>query len=114
MRSKNTGGGCENERNEKLHEQIKMQKLFQAFAVVCTVAVAEERLRAEDMGGYWRVRADTRDLNYDKFTVGSEVRTQADDSYTSHNTERLDVAATVEKIKTAEYVREALGEGGAR
>lgn len=46
-RSKNTGGGCENERNEKLHEQIKMQKLFQAFAVVCTVAVAEERLRAE-------------------------------------------------------------------
>ena len=46
-RSKNTGGGCENERNEKLHEQIKMQKLFQAFAVVCTVAVAKERLRAE-------------------------------------------------------------------
>ena len=107
MRSKNTGGGCENERNEKLHEQIKMQKLFQAFAVVCTVAVAEERLRAEDMGEYFRVRADTRDLNYDRFTVGN-VRTQADESYTSHNTERLDVAATVGKIATASYVREAL------
>lgn len=84
------------------------EKLFE------TLMTREERLRAEDMGGYWRVRADTRDLNYDKFTVGSEVRTQADDSYTSHNTERLDVTATVEKIKTAEYVREALAEGSAQ
>ena len=36
------------------------------------------------------------------------VRTQADESYTSHNTERLDVAGTVGKIATASYVREAL------
>ena len=70
----------------------------------------EEKLRSEDMGCYYRVRADSRDLNYDKFVVNGDVETQADDSYTSHNTERLDVGGTMEKIKTASYVKEALDE----
>ena len=73
-----------------------------------TLMTREERLRAEDMGDYFRVRCDSRDLNYDKFVVEGEVKTQADEPYTSHNTRRLDVAGTVEKIKTAEYVRLAL------
>ena len=73
-----------------------------------TLMTREERLRAEDMGSYFRVHADTRDLNYDKFVASGEVQTQADEAYTSHNTERLDVAGTVEKIKTAEYVQLAL------
>lgn len=77
------------------------EKLFE------TLVTREEMLRSEDMGDYFRVCADTRDLNYDRFAVGS-VKTQADESYTSHNTRRLDVAETVEKIKTAEYVRLAL------
>lgn len=68
----------------------------------------EEMLRAEDMGNYFRVRSDSRDLNYDKFFVEGEVLTQADESYTSHNTRRLNIAETVEKIKTAEYVQLAL------
>lgn len=78
------------------------EKLFE------TLMTREERLRAEDLGDYFRVRADTRDLNYDKFFVEGEVETQADESYTSHNTERLDLPATVEKVKTAEYVGLAL------
>lgn len=73
-----------------------------------TLMTREERLRAEDMGDYFRVHADTRDLNYDKFVVDGEVGTQADEAYTSHNTRRLDVPSTVEKIKTAEYVQLAL------
>ena len=73
-----------------------------------TLMTREERLRAEDMGNYFRVACDSRDLNYDKFVVEGDVKTQADESYTSHNTTRLDVAGTVEKIKTAEYVRLAL------
>ena len=73
-----------------------------------TLMTREERLRSDDMGKYFRVRADTRDLNYDKFMVSGEVKTMADESYTSHNTERLDVAGTIEKIKTAEYVMLAL------
>lgn len=78
------------------------EKLFE------TLMTREEMLRAEDMGEYFRVHSDSRDLNYDKFFVEGEVLTQADESYTSHNTRRLDVAETVEKIKTAEYVRLAL------
>ena len=73
-----------------------------------TLMTREERLRAEDMGDYFRVACDSRDLNYDKFVVEGDVKTQADESYTSHNTTRLDVAGTVEKIKTAEYVQLAL------
>ena len=68
----------------------------------------EERLRAEDMGGYYRVAADSRDLNYDKFMVNGKVQTEADESYTSHNTQRLDVEGTIQKILTTDYVQEAL------
>lgn len=68
----------------------------------------EERLRAEDMGGYYRVAADSRDLNYDKFVVNGEVHTMADESYTSHNTIRLDIEGTVRKILTTDYVKEEL------
>lgn len=73
-----------------------------------TLMTCEERLRAEDMGDYFRVHADTRDLNYDKFFVKGDVETMADEAYTSHNTKRLDVADTVEKIKTASYVQKAI------
>ncbi len=73
-----------------------------------TLVTREEMLRAEDMGGYYRIHPDTRDLNYDKFFVEGKVETEADEAYTSHNTERLDVKGTVDKIMTAEYVRLAL------
>lgn len=74
----------------------------------------EERLRSEDMGDYYRVAADNRDLNYDKFVVKGEVQTEADESYTSHNTTRLDVEGTVKKLLTTDYVREKLAQGEKR
>ena len=73
-----------------------------------TLLTAEERLRSEDMGRYFRISADNRDLNYDKYFVKGEVHTQADEAYTSHNTNRLDVEGTVKKLLTTDYVREAL------
>ena len=73
-----------------------------------TLMTREERLRAEDMGNYYRVAADSRDLNYDKFVVKGNVNTQADESYTSHNTKRLNVKQTVAKIMTTDYVQEEL------
>ena len=73
-----------------------------------TLMTREERLRSEDMGGYYRVAADGRDLNYDKYFVEGQVHTEADESYTSHNTRRLDVEGTVKKIMTTDYVQEAL------
>lgn len=73
-----------------------------------TLMTREERLRAEDMGNYFRVVADNRDLNYDKFVVKGEVHTMADEAYTSHNTQRLDVEGTVKKLLTTDYVQEEL------
>ena len=73
-----------------------------------TLMTKEERLRSEDMGRYFRVAADNRDLNYDKYFINGQVETQADESYTSHNTTRLDVEGTVKKIVTTDYVKEQL------
>ena len=73
-----------------------------------TLMTREERLRSEDMGQYFRVAADSRDLNYDKFFVKGQVHMEADESYTSHNTTLLDVEGTVKKILTTDYVQEQL------
>lgn len=73
-----------------------------------TLMTREERIRAEDMGQYFRVAADNRDLNYDKFIVSGRVQTMADDAYTSHNTQRLGVAGTRDKILTTDYVKAEL------
>ena len=75
-----------------------------------TLMTCEERLRSVDMGDYFRVAADSRDLNYDKFVVSGQVKTMADEAYTSHNTRRLDVDGTVEKLLTTDYVREQLAD----
>ena len=76
-----------------------------------TLMTREERLRSEDLGAYFRVRADNRDLNYDKYFVKGQVMTEADESYTSHNTRLLDVDGVVKKLLTTDYVREALEKG---
>ena len=73
-----------------------------------TLMTREERLRSEDMGQYFRVAADNRDLNYDKYFVEGKVQTEADEAYTSHNTTLLDVEGVVKKILTTEYEREQL------
>ena len=78
------------------------EKLFE------TLMTREERLRSEDMGQYFRVATDSRDLNYDKFIVKGQVKTMAEEAYTSDNTNRLDVAGTVKKILTADYVQNEL------
>lgn len=73
-----------------------------------TLMTREEKLRSQDMGQYFRVCADSRDLNYDKFVVKGEVHTMADEAYTSHNTNRLDVEGTVAKLLTTDYVKAEL------
>lgn len=73
-----------------------------------TLMTREERVRSEDMGKYFRVAADNRDLNYDQYFVKGKVETQADESYTSHNTTLLDVEGTVKKILETDYVQNEL------
>ena len=73
-----------------------------------TLMTREERLRSEDMGNYFRVFADNRDLNYDKYFTKGKVQTEADESYTSHNTKLLDIEETIKKILTTDYVKTEL------
>lgn len=80
------------------------EKLFE------TLMTNEECMRSVDMGDYYRILPDGRDLNYDKFVVNGQVNTMANEAYTSHNTKRLDVEGTIKKLLTTDYVREALAE----
>jgi UDP-N-acetylglucosamine 4,6-dehydratase/5-epimerase len=73
-----------------------------------TLMTREERLRATDMGHYYRVAADERDLNYDKYFIDGQVTTQSDESYTSHNTTQLDVDGVVAKLLTNNVIKEEL------
>ena len=68
----------------------------------------EEMARAEDLGGYYRIPVDSRDLNYDKYFVEGQTEVSAIDDYTSHNTVRLDVAAVKQTLMKLELIREAL------
>lgn len=73
-----------------------------------TLMTREERLRSVDMGKYFRVAPDNRDLNYDQFFIKGEVHTMAEEAYTSHNTNRLDIEGTVKKLLTTEFVNNEL------
>lgn len=73
-----------------------------------TLMTKEERLRSEDMGNYYRVSADNRDLNYDKYFIDGQVLTESDEAYSSHNTKLLDVEGTVKKLLTNDYIQEQL------
>lgn len=74
-----------------------------------TLVTREEMLRSEDMGNYFRIPCDTRDLNYDKFfTEGDDAISRTED-YHSHNTRRLDVAGMKELLLKLNFIREDLG-----
>jgi UDP-glucose 4-epimerase len=68
----------------------------------------EEMAKAIDMGRYYRVPADIRDLNYNKFFSEGETKIAQFEDYTSHNAERLDVEDTVQLLKKLSYIQEQL------
>ena len=73
-----------------------------------TLLTKEENVVAKDMGGFYRVPADKRDLNYDKYFVEGDQKLSSEDEYNSHNTERLNVEQIKEKLLQLDYVREQL------
>ncbi|WP_035809034.1 polysaccharide biosynthesis protein [Jeotgalicoccus saudimassiliensis] len=73
-----------------------------------TLLTREEHLVAEDKGDFYRVPADTRDLNYEKFFDEGDKELSTQDEYNSHNTKRLSVDEIKEKLMELEYVREEL------
>jgi UDP-N-acetylglucosamine 4,6-dehydratase/5-epimerase len=68
----------------------------------------EEMAKAEDMGMYYRIPADNRDLNYDKFILEGQPEANDVDDYTSHNTSRLAVPEIKKLLKTLSYIQDEL------
>ena len=74
-----------------------------------TLVTREEMSKAIDMGNYYRIPCDTRDLNYDKFfTEGSEDISKIED-YHSHNTHRLDTEGMKQQLLRLRFIQEDLG-----
>lgn len=76
-----------------------------------TLVNREDMLKAEDMGNYYRIPADTRDLNYEQYFSEGNTGEANMEEYHSHNTRRLDVAGMKELLKKLPVIREdILGE----
>jgi UDP-glucose 4-epimerase len=78
------------------------EKLFESLVS------REEMARADDMGAYYRIPADNRDLNYSKFFDDGEIVIATLDDYTSHNTIRLDAAGVKKLLLSLAFIREQL------
>lgn len=78
------------------------EKLFE------TLASAQELAHSEDMGDYYRIRLDDRDLNYKAYFSEGDSETKHYDDYHSHNTQRLDVAGTKELLLTLPEIEKEL------
>ncbi len=74
-----------------------------------TLVNREEMAKALDMGDYYRVPADTRDLNYERYFSEGEEKVSVIEDYHSHNTHRLDLAGTKTLLLKLEMIRQDLG-----
>ncbi|MFT0876651.1 polysaccharide biosynthesis protein [Rhodopseudomonas sp. G2_2311] len=73
-----------------------------------TLVSREEMAKAEDLGNYYRIPSDKRDLNYDKYFVEGEARVSRADDYTSHNTRRLNLDEVKKVLLGLDLIRDAL------
>ena len=70
-----------------------------------TLLSREEMVAAEDLGDYFRVPPDLRDLNYEKFTDEGEIQISEAQDYNSHNTDRLDVVGMKELLLRLDFIQ---------
>jgi UDP-N-acetylglucosamine 4,6-dehydratase len=68
----------------------------------------EEMARAQDMGSYYRIPADSRDLNYNKYFIEGQEDMSLFDDYTSHNTVRLDIEGVKQTLLKLDIIRDAI------
>ena len=76
-----------------------------------TLLTREELSKAEDMGNYYRIMPDERDLNYGKYFTEGEEQISKFEDYNSHNTQRLNTSAIIEKLLQLEYIQQELSGG---
>ena len=77
-----------------------------------TLLTKEEAAAAVDLGDFYRIPADTRDLNYDKYFSQGDVKIGLVEEYNSNSTERLNVNGIKAKLLTLDYIREELSKWG--
>ena len=92
----------------KVNNEIKIIGTRHGEKLYESLLSREEMARAEDLGGYYRVPADSRDLNYAKYFVEGETDVSKLEDYTSHNTERLNVDGVKKTLMKLEIIREAV------
>lgn len=93
-------------------EDIKVIGIRHGEKMYETLLTKEECAKAEDMGDFYRVPADNRDLNYDKFFKEGDEKRASIEEFNSNNTRRLDVAETRAKIAALEYIQNELSGDG--
>ena len=91
-----------------VHNPVKIIGTRHGEKLYETLLTREELTRAEDLGGYFRIAADGRDLNYNSFFTEGQIQVSATDDYNSHNVPRLNVSGMVKLLLTLDCVREAL------
>lgn len=89
-------------------EDIKVIGIRHGEKMYETLLTKEECAKAEDMGDFYRVPADNRDLNYDKFFIEGDTKRVTIDEFNSNNTYRLNLEETKAKIATLEYIQNEL------
>ena len=92
-RSKNTVGVIGTRHGEKLYE---------------TLVTREEMAKSEDLGNYYRIPCDDRDLNYDKFFIEGEKKISKVEDYHSHNTKRLDIEEMKQLLLNLDFIKKDL------
>lgn len=73
-----------------------------------TLLTREEMSKSEDLGNYFRIAADNRDLNYNKYFVEGESKISMNDDYNSHNTKRLDVEGVKKLLLGLDYIQKEI------
>ena len=89
-------------------EDIKVIGIRHGEKLYETLLTKEECAKAEDMGNFFRVPADNRDLNYDKYFKEGDTKRVTIDEFNSNNTRRLGLEETKEKIASLEYIQNEL------
>ena len=89
-------------------EDIKVIGIRHGEKMYETLLTKEEAAKAVDMGEFYRVPADNRDLNYDKFFKEGDTKRALIDEFNSNNTRRLNIEETRAKIASLEYIQNEL------
>ena len=96
------------ENNNPSEPEIRVIGIRHGEKMYETLLTKEECAKAEDMGNFYRVPADNRDLNYDKYFKEGDVKRATIEEFNSDNTRRLNLEETKEKIASLEYIQNEL------